>query len=247
MVFGDSDPFPGPYNRAAFPYFDEILKALSPSDPCRYVTFVGSAQVGKTVLGNIFALGSVTMGRGTVLVCHPTIDNALRWSKLKLAPMMRSTPIVQGHFPQRSRDTSDALLFKERADGLASLLITGANSPASLSQITVNFQVQDDLSKWEMNAAGDPETQAEDHRQLPGSGRSFKVGDECRRRSGDAGRQPIARHRVRQVTEDLDAARSSRLPDHQGLRSRLAGNAVRSVSALLAYAGAGVGQHARSA
>jgi phage terminase large subunit GpA-like protein len=80
-----------------------------------------------------------------VLVCHPTIDNALRWSKLKLAPMMRSTPIVQGHFPQRSRDTSDALLFKERADGLASLLITGANSPASLSQITVNFQVQDDL------------------------------------------------------------------------------------------------------
>ena len=71
VVFGDSDPFPGPYNRAAFPYFDEILKALSPSDPCRYVTFVGSAQVGKTVLGNIFALGSVTMGRGTVLVCHP--------------------------------------------------------------------------------------------------------------------------------------------------------------------------------
>ena len=96
-----------------------------------------------------------------MLVCHPTIDNALRWSKLKLAPMMRSTPIVQGHFPQRSRDTSDALLFKERADGLASLLITGANSPASLSQITVNFQVQDDLSKWEMNAAGDPETQAD--------------------------------------------------------------------------------------
>ena len=53
------------------------------------------------------------------------------------------------------------MLFKERADGLASLLITGANSPASLSQITVNFQVQDDLSKWEMNAAGDPETQAD--------------------------------------------------------------------------------------
>ena len=106
VVFADSDPVPGPYNRAAFPYFDEILKALSPSDPCRYVTFVGSAQVGKTVLGNIFALGSVTMGRGTVLVCHPTIDNALRWSKLKLAPMMRSTPIVQGHFPQGSRDTS---------------------------------------------------------------------------------------------------------------------------------------------
>ncbi len=125
------------------------------------MTFVGSAQVGKTVLGNIFALGSVTMGRGTTLVCHPTTDNALRWSKMKLAPMMRSIPAVQAHFPQRSRDTSDALLFKERSDGLANLLITGANSPAALSQVTVNFQIQDDLSKWEMNAAGDPETQAD--------------------------------------------------------------------------------------
>jgi phage terminase large subunit GpA-like protein len=75
--------------------------------------------------------------------------------------MMRSIPEVQKHFPQRPRDTSDALLYKERADGLATLLITGANSPASLSQITVNFQVQDDLSKWENNTAGDPETQAD--------------------------------------------------------------------------------------
>ena len=52
------------------------------------------------------------------------------------------------------------MLFKERADGLASLLITGANSPASLSQITVNFQIQDDLTKWN-ECAGDPETQAD--------------------------------------------------------------------------------------
>ena len=133
VVFGAGDPLPGPYNRANFPYFDEILRALSPSDACRYVTFAGSAQIGKTVLGNIFALGSVTMARGTTLVCHPTQDNALRWSKLKLQPMMRSTPIVQAQFPQRSRDASDRLLLKERADGLAQLLITGANSPASLS------------------------------------------------------------------------------------------------------------------
>jgi phage terminase large subunit GpA-like protein len=166
VIFAQGEPIPGPYNRANFPYFDEILKALSPDDPCRYVTFIGSAQVGKTVLGNIFALGSVVMGRGTTLVCHPTTDNALRWSKLKLQPMMRSIPVVQENFPQRPRDTSDALLYKERSDGLATLLITGANSPASLSQITVNFQVQDDLAKWENNSAGDPETMA-DNRSRP--------------------------------------------------------------------------------
>jgi hypothetical protein len=43
------EPIPGPFNKTLFPYFTEILRALSPSDPCRYVTIVSSAQIGKTV------------------------------------------------------------------------------------------------------------------------------------------------------------------------------------------------------
>ncbi len=71
------------------------------------------------------------------MIAHPTVDNAMRRSKLKLQPMMRSIPAVQAHFPQRPRDMCDSLFFKERADGLASLLITGANSPASNRQRTL--------------------------------------------------------------------------------------------------------------
>ena len=87
----------------------------------------------------MFALGSAVMGRGTVLIVHPTIDNAGRWSRMKLSPMMRSTPIVSAVFPPRTRDTADAVLFKERVDGMSSLLISGANSAASLSQVTAAF------------------------------------------------------------------------------------------------------------
>jgi phage terminase large subunit GpA-like protein len=171
VVFADGS-FQGPYNRRLFPYFDEILRALSPDDPCRFVTFMASSQVGKTSLGS---LGSLVMDNGTVLVCHPTEDNARRWSKMKLAPLMRSTPAVCEHFPQRARATADAVLFKERKDGLANLLITGANSPASLSQITVDRQVQDDLAKWEMNAAGDPESQADNRSRAIEFAKIFKV------------------------------------------------------------------------
>src|SRR5690242_2351202 len=57
--------FPGPYNRNLFPYFDEILRALSPADPCRFVTLAGSAQVGKTTLANIFTCGTMSAGKGT--------------------------------------------------------------------------------------------------------------------------------------------------------------------------------------
>jgi phage terminase large subunit GpA-like protein len=175
IAFGDGDPRPGPYDRRAFCYFDEILRALSPEDQCRIVTLVASAQIGKTVLGNIFALGSVTMGRGTTLIVHPTIENAARWSRMKLTPMMRRTPSVSAFFPQRPRDAADSVLFKERADGLANLLISGANSAASLSQLTAAFQLQDDLAKWEPNSAGDPEAQADSRSRAHEFAKIFKT------------------------------------------------------------------------
>ena len=174
VVFEDG-PFQGKYNRALFPFFDEILAALSPSDPCRYITMVSSAQVGKTSLAGIFALGSMVLGRGAVLVAHPTEDNARRWSRMKLAPLMRSIPIVREAFPQRSRDSADAVLFKERKDGLACLLISGASSPSSLSQITISNAVLDDLARWEMSSAGDPEVMAESRCRAISDAKIFKI------------------------------------------------------------------------
>src|ERR1700740_86148 len=97
----DAGQFPGPYNHAAFPFWNELLRALGPDDPCRFVTLMASAQVGKTTLAEIFALGTLSQARGSFLVVHPTTENAVRWSKMKLAPLMRSTATVREHFPQR--------------------------------------------------------------------------------------------------------------------------------------------------
>lgn len=162
IVFSKREgPFEGPYNRDLFGFFDEVLRALSPDDPCRIVTLRGSAQIGKTVVANVFTGGSMAMDPGDFLYVHPTEDNASRWSKLKLVPFIRSTTALSAIFAQRSRDGADSILFKERRDGRGALLISGANSPASLSQVSMPRQVQDDLAKWEMNAGGDPETQAD--------------------------------------------------------------------------------------
>ncbi len=157
-----SPDFAGSYNERLFPFWSEILNALGEDDPCRLVTVQGSAQVGKTVLGNVFTLGSVAMDPGLFMYAHPTTDNAIRWSRTKLVPMLRETTALAGLFPERSRDSANSTLYKERADGRGAILITGANSPASLSMITVPRQVQDDLSKWDAdNGAGDPESQAD--------------------------------------------------------------------------------------
>ncbi|MDR3513770.1 MAG: phage terminase large subunit family protein [Caulobacteraceae bacterium] len=162
IVFSSRESdFKGPYNRELFPEFDEILRALSPDDPCRVVTMACSAQIGKTTLANIFTLGSMAMDPGDFLYTHPTHDNAKRWSQTKLRPMLRNTTALTDIFPEGSRETADSIFYKERADKRGAIQISGANSPASLSMISVSRQVQDDLAKWETNDAGDPEAQAD--------------------------------------------------------------------------------------
>lgn len=168
-------PFPGPYNRNLFPYFDEVLRALSPEDPCRIVSVMGSAQLGKTALANIFLGGSMSLDPCDFLYTHPTGDNAVRWSKLKLAPMLRGTACLNKIFPERLRSGASSTLLKEHKDGLGAILISGANSPASLSQVTMHRQVQDDLAKWEMNAAGDPEMQADNRSRSDEFAKILKV------------------------------------------------------------------------
>jgi phage terminase large subunit GpA-like protein len=153
--------YPGPYNEDLFPFFSEILRAFSPEDPCRIVTLRKSAQVGGTVLANIFTLGSMAMDPGDFLYVHPTEDNAGRWSKQKLRPLLLETASLAPLFPERSRDGGSSILYKERSDGRGAIQISGANSPASLSMISMKRQVQDDLAKWEVNTAGDPEGQAD--------------------------------------------------------------------------------------
>jgi phage terminase large subunit GpA-like protein len=176
VVFSKREsPEPGPYNRERFSYFDEILKALSPDDPCRIVTLKKSAQLGGTVLANVFVGGSMDMDPGDVMYVHPTENNAQRWSKMKLSPMLKGTTALREIFPQKSRDGSDSVMYKERVDGLGAILISGANSPATLSQVTVPRQVQDDLSKWEMNAAGDPEAQADSRSRAIEFAKIFKI------------------------------------------------------------------------
>lgn len=176
IVFSEREsPLPGPYNRDLFFYFDEILRGLSPADPCRVVTLAKSAQLGGTVLANIFCGGSMDMDPGDFLYVHPTDSNAQRWSKMKLAPMLKGTTALARLFPMRARDGLDSLLYKERVDGRGAIQISGANSPASLSQVTMRRQVQDDLAKWEMNAAGDPETQADSRSRAHEFAKIFKI------------------------------------------------------------------------
>lgn len=168
-------PLPGPYNPSTFPFFTEILNALGPDDPCRVITLKKSAQVGGTELANVFTLGTQSMDPCDFMYIHPTEENASRWLKLKLSPMLRSTSSVASLFPDKSRDGGDSISFKQRIDGRGSILISGANSPASLSMVSIGRQVQDDLAKWEVTTMGDPETMADSRSRAFTFAKIFKI------------------------------------------------------------------------
>lgn len=162
IVFGRESPFPGPYSRATFPPAERMLVVLEPQHPARVVTLMGSAQIIKTTLAQIFVGASMDLDPCDMLYVHPSHDNAMRWARGKWRQMRQQSVRLRAIFADgKSKDASDNLLYQERRDGRGSLLISGANSPASLSMISVPKQVQDDLAKWEPNAGGDPEKQAD--------------------------------------------------------------------------------------
>jgi phage terminase large subunit GpA-like protein len=160
--FGPGSPFPGAFDPELLPFFQRILEVLSPDDPARIVSLVGSAQVGKTVVAEIFTAASLDLDPGPFLYVHPTEDNAVRWARTKWRPLTRGIGRLGEIFDlKQSKEGGNSTLYQERRDGRGFLLISGASSEASLSMISVSRQVQDDLAKWTTNDAGDPEYQAE--------------------------------------------------------------------------------------
>jgi phage terminase large subunit GpA-like protein len=177
VVFEPSSPFPGRYDPNRLPFFRRILEVLSPADAARIVAIKKSAQLGGTLLAQIFIGAALDLDPGGVLYTHPTEDNAVRWVNTKWWPMVRSIDRLRAHFlGKRSKEGGSRTLYQERRDGRGHLIISGANSAASLSMITVKRQVQDDLAKWSDNDGGDPEAQADSRSAAYRDAKIAKIG-----------------------------------------------------------------------
>lgn len=160
-VVYEGGEFPGPYDPKLFPFFRRILEVASPSHPAREIVLGKSAQTGGTEHLMIVAGAYLDREPTSVMYVHPSDGNAVRWAKTKWRPFARKIKGLGGLFSQSARDASSTILYQERADGRGFIQISGANSEASLSMLSARINIQDDLSKWKPNAAGDPEVQAD--------------------------------------------------------------------------------------
>lgn len=178
---------PGKYRSARTPYMREPMDCLSVLSPVEEVVLMAAAQTGKSESGNNWVGYVIEEAPGPMLLVQPTVDNAKRYSKQRIAPMILETPSLAAKVVvNKSREGGNTMLEKEFPGGI--LILGGANSAAGLRSMPIRYLFADEISNWpaDVDGEGDPLGLAEERTNTFGRKRKiFKtstpgVRDVCR-------------------------------------------------------------------
>jgi phage terminase large subunit GpA-like protein len=111
MLSPESSAEPGKWRTSRTPYMREPMRELTNPDVETEVV-QSSSQVGKTELLCLNATGFfVHQDPAPILLFEPTLDIAEAYSKDRLAPMVRDTPVLFELIKEsRSRDSGNTIL-----------------------------------------------------------------------------------------------------------------------------------------
>ena len=100
----------GPWRNARTPYLVEPMDAITDA-AVRHVTLVASSQVGKSEL-ELNAIGYIIdQDPGSMLYIQPNLDDAKKFSRLRIAPMLRDSPRLRAKVADvKSRDSGHDIL-----------------------------------------------------------------------------------------------------------------------------------------
>ena len=153
---------PGRWRTDRTPYLREIMECLSESSPVREVNLRKGTQSGGTEVGINWAAYVVDHCPGPMMVVQPTVEVGQRWSKQRFAPIIELMPCLREKIaPARARDSGNTTLLKEFPGGM--LIVSGANSSASLRSMPVKYLFLDELDEYprDLNDQGSAQEQAE--------------------------------------------------------------------------------------
>lgn len=148
---------PGKYRSARTPYMREPMDCLSALSPVQEVVLMAAAQTGKSESGNNWVGYVIDEAPGPMLLVQPTVDNAKRYSKQRIAPMVLETPSLAAKVvTNKSREGGNTMLEKEFPGGI--LILGGANSAAGLRSMPIRYLFADEISNWpqDVDGEGDP-------------------------------------------------------------------------------------------
>lgn len=151
----------GPWRNARTPYMVEPMDAFT--DPkVREISIVAPSQVGKSELELNMIGYIIDQDPGSTLYVQPNLDDAKKFSRLRIAPMIRDSPRLRNKVSEvKSRDSGNTTLQKSFPGGM--LTIVGSQSPSALASTPARYILGDELDRWALSAGteGDPWSLAE--------------------------------------------------------------------------------------
>ena len=148
---------PGRYRSARTPYMREPMDCMSVLSAVEEVCVMAAAQTGKSESGNNWVGYVIDEAPGPMLLVQPTVDNAKRYSKQRISPMIQATPTLAAKVTaNRSREGGNTMLEKDFPGGI--LIMGGANSAAGLRSMPIKYLFADEISNWplDVDGEGDP-------------------------------------------------------------------------------------------
>jgi phage terminase large subunit GpA-like protein len=164
---------PGPWRNATTPYLVEVMDCFS--DPrVEKIVMMTSSRVGKTAtlenaIGYFVAQDPCAIG-----VYFPNADEAARFGKKHLDPMLRDTPALAGKVVAARGNQSGSTTTEKIYPG-GTLELLSANSPADLAGRTFRVVLMDEVDRFPANVGGegDPVALAEKRAETAQVGRKI--------------------------------------------------------------------------
>ncbi len=148
---------PGQWRTSRFPFTKEIMDNLSHFSGIQFTIVMAGTQIAKTECGHNFLGHTIHICPAPMLILLPTIEVAKRRSRLKIKHTIEETPVLKCRVADpRERDSDNTVLFKAFPGG--ALIISGANSAASLRDISIKNIHMDEVDAYEMDLEKEGDT-----------------------------------------------------------------------------------------
>lgn len=147
---------PGLWRTSRTPYLKDPMDCFT--DPkVHKIVMVAASQVGKSEF-ELNAIGYIIdQDPGTILYIHPSLDEARKFSKQRLNPMIRDCKALRNKVSElKAKDSSNTILQKSFPGG--SITLIGSNTPRALASTPVRYVIGDEHDRWAKSAGteGDP-------------------------------------------------------------------------------------------
>ena len=121
------------------------------------IVMVAASQVGKSEF-LLNCIGYVIdQDPASTMYIQPTLDDARKFSRLRIAPMIRDSKRLREKVSDiKSRDSGNTILQKSFPGGM--LTLTGSNTASALASTPVRYIFGDERDRWALSAGteGDP-------------------------------------------------------------------------------------------